>query len=67
MVDGQREPRKLPGTLDIWLYEGGGWFLIVGWRWPTEADAKVADFPAVTAGTLSVVEAPPADAAPPAQ
>jgi len=69
VVEGQRDTRKLPGTLDLWLYEGGGGYLIVGWRWPTEAEGKVAvaEFPAVTAGTLSVVEAPPADAAPPAQ
>lgn len=66
VFEGQRENRKLPGTLELWLYEAGGWFVIVGWRWPNEAEAKVkvAEFPAVTAGTLTVVEAPPADAAP---
>jgi hypothetical protein len=53
---GQAKPIPLPGTLDVYLHEEGGFVVVIAWRMPTSVEQalRLDDLARSTAGGVSV-------------
>ena len=58
--------RSMPATFELWLYEGQGYCVLIGWRINTEWDKKVGllKMAPLAAGTVQIIEAAAAAPAP---